>query len=549
MKMIGMKIIRHCLGKASHPFLMNCFLMLCVLVSCSGDSEFNGVSISLNKKELYLEVGKSERLTASFDPFDAPNQAHKWSSSDTHIATVDETGNVTAVNKGSAIIMAKALDGGGTAKCNVTVVDRIVLPNQIELNETNVNIAVGDTFALVVTIKPDNATDKTYSLRSLDESIASINDDGIITANSIGNTTIEIMTGSGDLKAICEVSVKERGVMFEEPYVSNITDVSAEITGVVRVFGISLKELGICYSADEEFDIYDNKVPSIKNDIISCKIDSLTPEATYYLCSYAIDDNGNVTYSNKVSFTTKGVLKTNFKPVEVYEDKILLASDAPKGYNSVHVCYAANPNPKVTDYINKAVIYASTGKLTVRMEGLKTNTTYYIRSYHEESGSIIYHDDEVAISTLGENNISKSGTKINSPIMKYYMGNTYYVEYKYTFKTNLDGELHVELANDSKMYMTKESTLTSTNKVRSLYFSDEVTLIFQVGGGSKYYNGAYSECRFNDEFHDYDEKRNICITHLKTGIKYIYNIKMGNISFVVYNPYSGETYIREGKNK
>ena len=183
------------------------------------------------------------------------------------------------------------------------------------------------------------------------------------------------------------------------------------------------------------------------------------------------------------------------------------------------------------------------------MEGLKTNTTYYIRSYHEESGSIIYHDDEVAISTLGENNISKSGTKINSPIMKYYMGNTYYVEYKYTFKTNLDGELHVELANDSKMYMTKESTLTSTNKVRSLYFSDEVTLIFQVGGGSKYYNGAYSECRFNDEFHDYDEKRNICITHLKTGIKYIYNIKMGNISFVVYNPYSGETYIREGKNK
>lgn len=544
-----MIVVNSHIRKLSYLIMAVSTLMALMLFGCDKDNGSDGTEIFLNKNELYLEVGKSERLVASFDPFDASNLAHKWSSSDNNVAIVDETGKVTAVKTGTAVIMARALSSGNSAKCNVTVVDRIVLPNQIELNETNVNIAVGDTFALVVTIKPDNATDKTYSLRSLDESIASINDDGIITANSIGNTTIEIMTGSGDLKAICEVSVKERGVVFEEPYVSNITDVSAEITGVVRVYGVSLEELGICYSSDEDFDIYDNKVASVKSDIISCKIDSLTPEATYYVCSYAVDENGNVTYSNKVSFTTKGVLKTDFQALEVYEDKLVLVSDAPKGYNSVHVCYAANPNPKVTDYINKAVIYASTGKLTVRMEGLKTNTTYYIRSYHEESGSIIYHDDEVAISTLGENNISKSGTKINSPIMKYYMGNTYYVEYKYTFKTNLDGELHVELANDSEMYMTKESTLTSTNKVRSLYFSDEVTLIFQVGGGSKYYNGGYSECRFNDEFHDYDEKRNICITHLKTGIKYIYNIKMGNISFGVYNPYSGETYIREGKNK
>lgn len=525
-----MIVVNSHIRKLSYLIMAVSTLMALMLFGCDKDNGSDGTEIFLNKNELYLEVGKSERLVASFDPFDASNLAHKWSSSDNNVAIVDETGKVTAVKTGTAVIMARALSSGNSAKCNVTVVDRIVLPNQIELNETNVNIAVGDTFALVVTIKPDNATDKTYSLRSLDESIASINDDGIITANSIGNTTIEIMTGSGDLKAICEVSVKERGVVFEEPYVSNITDVSAEITGVVRVYGVSLEELGICYSSDEDFDIYDNKVASVKSDIISCKIDSLTPEATYYVCSYAVDENGNVTYSNKVSFTTKGVLKTDFQALEVYEDKLVLVSDAPLGYEKVDVCYGIEPNPTVTDNIAVAYINSSNGKLVLNVTGLSYNTTYYLRSYYIIDNKFVYSDDEVEVSTIGENNIWASTMTYSFCRIGSDYSNQFSFEAKINLETVLEGEFYWK-AKDGN-YLSKSSILTSSNKVKELYFEGNNQFIYQIIYTTPLY--TYPTVTFNKIPRE--------IIHMPTGVKYYVNVpsnnktyKTGDVPYVGYD--------------
>ena len=74
------------------------------LAGCSEDEDKTNVSpeISLNKTNLVLEVGSSERLTASFNPPEAPNKGHTWTSSAANIASVDETGLVTAVAVGNA---------------------------------------------------------------------------------------------------------------------------------------------------------------------------------------------------------------------------------------------------------------------------------------------------------------------------------------------------------------------------------------------------------------------------------------------------------------
>ena len=98
------------------------------LAGCSEDEDKTNVSpeISLNKTNLMLEVGSSERLTASFNPPEAPNKGHIWTSSAANIATVDETGMVTAITVGNAVITAQALDGGKMASCNVQVVAEVV---------------------------------------------------------------------------------------------------------------------------------------------------------------------------------------------------------------------------------------------------------------------------------------------------------------------------------------------------------------------------------------------------------------------------------------
>ena len=67
--------------------------------------------ISLNKEELILEIGSSERLVASFNPPETPNKAHTWASSAAEIASVDETGLVKALSIGESVLTSTEPDG------------------------------------------------------------------------------------------------------------------------------------------------------------------------------------------------------------------------------------------------------------------------------------------------------------------------------------------------------------------------------------------------------------------------------------------------------
>ena len=78
--------------------------------------------VTLDKSTLTLAVGKSKTLTATVAPPNATNKAVKWSSSDTAIAAVDDSGKITAVAPGEATITVTTADGGFTAVCVVTVV-------------------------------------------------------------------------------------------------------------------------------------------------------------------------------------------------------------------------------------------------------------------------------------------------------------------------------------------------------------------------------------------------------------------------------------------
>ena len=77
--------------------------------------------VTLNKTELSLTVGSSEQLTATVAPAEADNKSVTWTSSNPAVATVDASGNVTAVSAGSATITVTTADGGKTATCTVTV--------------------------------------------------------------------------------------------------------------------------------------------------------------------------------------------------------------------------------------------------------------------------------------------------------------------------------------------------------------------------------------------------------------------------------------------
>lgn len=155
--------------------------------------------ISFNKTSVSLKAGETVTLTATVKPDDATDKTVTWSTSDATVATVSN-GVVTAKKVGTATITAKA--GDKSATCEITVVATPV--TAVTLNKTYVSLKAGETVTLTATVKPDDATDKTVTWGSSDESVAKV-ENGIVTA--IGKGLSTITAKAGDTSATCMVTV------------------------------------------------------------------------------------------------------------------------------------------------------------------------------------------------------------------------------------------------------------------------------------------------------------------------------------------------------
>lgn len=92
------------------------------MATCTVTVRFQNVeSISLDKTNIQLYIGKTASLTATVLPSNANNPAVKWISSDPDVATVNESGIVTALAEGNTTITVSSVDGNKTATCSVSV--------------------------------------------------------------------------------------------------------------------------------------------------------------------------------------------------------------------------------------------------------------------------------------------------------------------------------------------------------------------------------------------------------------------------------------------
>ncbi|MDE7281349.1 MAG: Ig-like domain-containing protein, partial [Ruminiclostridium sp.] len=164
--------------------------------------------ITLDKPELSLEKGESAELTAIVEPDDATDKTITWTSSNAAVAVVDENGKVTAIGGGKAAITAKA--GDKTAVCEVTVT---VPVTGITLDKTELSLEKGESAELTATVEPEDATDKTVTWTSSDETVAVVDENGKVTAVAAGTATI--IAKSGDMSASCTVTVTEKAVVTD----------------------------------------------------------------------------------------------------------------------------------------------------------------------------------------------------------------------------------------------------------------------------------------------------------------------------------------------
>lgn len=151
-------------------------------------------------------IGENKTLTITYTPSDAnTGKAVNWSSSDTNIATVDNSGKVTGVAAGTVAITATSTtDASITASCNVTV--QAIAVTGVSLNKVTTTLQVGAKETLTVTITPSNASNKNITWESSMPSVATVNN-GLITAVSAGSANITVTTQDGNYQASCAVTV------------------------------------------------------------------------------------------------------------------------------------------------------------------------------------------------------------------------------------------------------------------------------------------------------------------------------------------------------
>jgi len=163
-------------------------------------------SIVLNKSTLELEVGKEERLHATLAPDNASDKRILWKSDDERVATVDANGLVRAISTGKAVIRAVSADGSKMATCTLTVVVP-VSGVRLEGCETS-PVAPGQTRQLSATVEPDGATNEGVLWSTSNPEVATVDEDGLVTAgDTVGTAIVTATTEDGDKTATCVVTV------------------------------------------------------------------------------------------------------------------------------------------------------------------------------------------------------------------------------------------------------------------------------------------------------------------------------------------------------
>lgn len=195
---------------------------------------------------LELNGEATKALGAKMTPEDATDVKLAYVSSDESVVTVDESGNVTAVGVGECTITttivadttATAEDAGvdsemlvvpenAKAETKVTVGKAI---ESITLDSNEGVLTVGNTHTIKATVFPEDATDKAVTWKSSDESIATVDAEGNVTAKDTGNVTIMAVNSDGDVSADYALTVNKAAAKPATKYSGTTSSAGAATT-------------------------------------------------------------------------------------------------------------------------------------------------------------------------------------------------------------------------------------------------------------------------------------------------------------------------------
>lgn len=193
--------------------------------------------IQISSKPTYLEVGEKKLLPVKITPDNATDKSRKWTSSNTDVASITDSGHITPLKTGTTIIQAKVSNGiFDTFELTVTEVK----PKSIETDVENVELFIGDIMQINAEVLPKETFNKDIEWIVSNQDIIQIDKEGKIKTVFPGITTLTLKCQD----IIKEIPIKVNAIETSDviidqediPYiVSNIILVGASFTPEILI--------------------------------------------------------------------------------------------------------------------------------------------------------------------------------------------------------------------------------------------------------------------------------------------------------------------------
>lgn len=275
-----------------------------------------------------IQKGERKKLQVVISPQEAASHKVQYTSSNPNVATVDNEGNIVAISSGKTTITVKAEANNVQSQIEIIVYSKVT---NVLLDQKEIYMQVGDTFKINGVVEPDDADDKTILYSSTNSDVATISENGIITAKQEGDVKLIASSRENvEIQAECKLSVVRKMEDDEIHFDSSLNVNSMEISGI-DYNSNTVADIKEKITTDLEIEIvnYKNQILQ-ETDIVGTGSKILIKENGKILRQYKIIVYGDANGDGKINSVDLLVIQRHILEIEQIEEIFRKASNISK---------------------------------------------------------------------------------------------------------------------------------------------------------------------------------------------------------------------------
>lgn len=203
--------------------------------------------VSIGKPEECMYVGDRFKPDVAIVPENALNRNYTLKSLDERVAALDDDGFVVLKSYGKARIQATTEDGGYTDVCEFDVYEHTV---GIRFETEQARVRKGGRLTLSAVAQPEGKTDGRLVWSSSDGSVASVDEEGVVSGKSKGEAVITVTAVDGGYTAECRVRVYQPVTELRMDNRSMTVDTGEDIQLTATILPYDADNKSIVWSSD-----------------------------------------------------------------------------------------------------------------------------------------------------------------------------------------------------------------------------------------------------------------------------------------------------------